>query len=427
MIRPFAVLALSLFALLPATAGAFTINVNNPQDLPDADPGDGVCNVDPFHDPDVFALCTLRAAVMEANATSIDTEPMVTILLKPGSNHVFKIAPADGDVTGANGDLDIARPMWIGVPEGSKTRARVSGNDLDKIFEFAQGAEGSTMHGLEIVDGRPVYSLSGEAAAIQNRAGHLTLSWLDVHANNANGYDRGAIYVHNGNLRLVDSSVRNNGSADIPTTGIQDNTSTDWTIERSSIYSNSGEGVRHISGKLHVLQSTIAHNGEYGVFSQTHDGLIISGSTIAYNGISQVRLTPNSVDGVQIYGSIIASSDPMVPLCEDPIESDFHRAWNLFSDGSCPTDEVFDFGNQIGAASLQELGNWRGPTATMPPLPGSDAVDFVDPSVCEGIVHDQRGLPRIVSYTGAQPARCDAGAVELQLPVIFSDGFDEAP
>lgn len=426
MIHRSLLFSLSLLALLPATAGAFTlISVNNPQDLPDADPGDGVCNVDPFNDPNEFALCTLRAAVMEANATPVDVAPMITIVLKPGSSHVFSINPIDGDATGANGDLDIARPMWIGVPAGAKTRARVSGGQLDNIFDLAEAADGSTLHGLEITQGRPVYSPNGRGAAIHSASAHLTLSWLDVHGNQANGYDSGAVFMQDGNLHLIDSAIRDNGTAGVPTSGIRDNSSNDWTIERSSIHGNSGEGVRHIAGTLHVLHSTIAHNGEYGIFSQTGDELIISGSTIANNGLSELRLPTFPGSSAQIYGTIIARTDPMHSLCDYSLQSDFSRAWNVFSDASCSTDEPFDFGNVVSAdIALRSLGDWGGPTATMPPLPGSVAVDLVDPAACDDGALDQRGMPRIVSYTGAQPARCDAGAVELQLPVVFADGFE---
>lgn len=425
MIRPFAVLALSLVALLPATAGALTINVNNPQDLPDVDPGDGVCNVDPFQNPDVFALCTLRAAVMEANATSIDTEPMVTILLKPGSNHVFKINPVDGDVTGANGDLDIARPMWIGVPEGSKTRARISGNNLDLIFDIETEAKGSTLHGLEITAGRPANGFAGKAAAaIENKSEDLLLSWLDIHHNKSNGPDRGAIYVYYGNIHLVDSSVRDNGTTEDETKGIEGGNGPGGpTIERSSIHGNFGAGIQHASGLLTLTNSTVAYNKFGGIFSQADSN--ISGSTIAYNGWAQIFLSETE-GAAEISGSILVSLDSMVPVCFHS-STEFSSRWNLYGDTSCQLDDT-DVGSKHNASvSLHDLGNWGGRTQTMPPLSGSDAVDFVDPSLCEDNVFDQRGLPRIVSYTGAQPARCDAGAVELQLPVIFSDGFDEAP
>ena len=58
------VLVLALTALAssnPAQAGGATFNVNINLDAPDNNPGDGFCDKGSF-------LCTLRAAVMEANA-----------------------------------------------------------------------------------------------------------------------------------------------------------------------------------------------------------------------------------------------------------------------------------------------------------------------------------------------------------------------
>ena len=65
-------------------------------------------------------------------------------------------------------------------------------------------------------------------------------------------------------------------------------------------------------------------------------------------------------------------------------------------------------GNLIGVAPLlATLGNYGGPTQTMPPLPGSPAIDPAVPATCSGpTALDQRGKPRV----GA----CDIGAVESQ-------------
>jgi predicted outer membrane repeat protein len=57
------VLVLAVAGVLPAAARTFTVNFNG--DFEDATPGDGVCNVNVVGAP----VCTLRAAVQEANAT----------------------------------------------------------------------------------------------------------------------------------------------------------------------------------------------------------------------------------------------------------------------------------------------------------------------------------------------------------------------
>jgi hypothetical protein len=63
---------------------------------------------------------------------------------------------------------------------------------------------------------------------------------------------------------------------------------------------------------------------------------------------------------------------------------------------------------------LAPLGNYGGPTQTMPPLSGSPAIDAGNDSAAGGLTFDQRGLPR---FSGAH---VDIGAVEIQPPAIIS-------
>src|SRR3990170_869075 len=69
-----------LLHAMPVRAQSVTFAVNTTADTPDANPGDGVC-------ADTTGLCSLRAAVMEANAlpdrqtVRIDTATPITITL----------------------------------------------------------------------------------------------------------------------------------------------------------------------------------------------------------------------------------------------------------------------------------------------------------------------------------------------------------
>jgi len=54
------------------------------------------------------------------------------------------------------------------------------------------------------------------------------------------------------------------------------------------------------------------------------------------------------------------------------------------------------------------LGNYGGPTQTMPPLPGSPAIDAGSDSITNLYTTDQRGQPRLSSV------QVDIGAVEYQ-------------
>ena len=61
-----------------------------------------------------------------------------------------------------------------------------------------------------------------------------------------------------------------------------------------------------------------------------------------------------------------------------------------------------------GDSLLAPLGNYGGPTQTMPPLPGSPAIDFGSDSITNTLATDQRGYPRLSG------AHVDIGAVEVQ-------------
>ena len=61
------------------------------------------------------------------------------------------------------------------------------------------------------------------------------------------------------------------------------------------------------------------------------------------------------------------------------------------------------------APLLASLGNYGGPTQTMPPQPGSPAINGGNDAGAIGIVADQRGYPR------ASGAHVDIGAVEVQI------------
>ena len=61
-----------------------------------------------------------------------------------------------------------------------------------------------------------------------------------------------------------------------------------------------------------------------------------------------------------------------------------------------------------GNPMLAPLGDYGGPTPTMPPLPGSPAIDPIGGSTNSTFATDQRGLPRVVNGIA------DVGAVEMQ-------------
>lgn len=73
-----------------------------------------------------------------------------------------------------------------------------------------------------------------------------------------------------------------------------------------------------------------------------------------------------------------------------------------------------------GNPMLSTLGNYGGLTQTMPPLPGSPALDAGNDAAVTGLATDQRGYPRISG------AHVDLGAVEFQTAIV-SNTADSGP
>jgi Divergent InlB B-repeat domain/Chitobiase/beta-hexosaminidase C-terminal domain len=216
----------------------------------------------------------------------------------------------------------------------------------------------------------------------------------------------------------------------------------------------SGGGITN-DGSLTVVNSTISANsastenpgyGAQGGGIANHGGLAVTGSTISGNSgggladfegyatVSDSTISGNSGGGLEVNGNPNA---PPYPLAGTLIVANSTISGNsgydiqvggggtltvtdsICSDSGCPTNGAA--GNVTGAALLlAPLGNYGGPTQTMPPLPGS-------PAICSGLVADippdvltdQRGYPRTTTY-GSNPPCVDSGAVQTHYSLGFS-------
>ena len=117
-----------LLLLAAAPAGAAMFTVNSTADAPDASPGDGACiAVGP-------AVCTLRAAVQEANAlAAAGSDPANTINL-PAGTFALTIA-GRGEDEAATGDLDVNRGT-LDVNGAGPGVTIINGSQLDRIFHL---------------------------------------------------------------------------------------------------------------------------------------------------------------------------------------------------------------------------------------------------------------------------------------------------
>lgn len=152
-----------LGAAWPAAAATFT--VNSTADAPDVNPGDGICS-------DASGLCTLRAAIMEANAlggtnvidlSQINDPSNPIVLTIPGVDESADGSPGTGyQVVGTHdaskGDLNITSSMDITGAGSDKT-----------IIEWSPTVKENT------ADGDRVFHIEAVSSNITVNISHLTI------------------------------------------------------------------------------------------------------------------------------------------------------------------------------------------------------------------------------------------------------------
>ena len=207
----FGLLGFVLIAGNAAQAATFTVNTT--EDTVDANPGDGIA-------ADAAGRCSLRAAIMEANALAGQD----TIVLPEGI-FVMTIEGVQEDRC-ASGDLDIRSGMIIqGVGWDSTV---IDGNKLDRVFQV-QGDMSVFLSDLTIRNGKtpdggspPSQTAGGSGGGILNRFAVLSIENCKI-LNNRTGkggedYDGpsppggfgGGIYNKQGTVSIKNSRIGKN-------------------------------------------------------------------------------------------------------------------------------------------------------------------------------------------------------------------------
>jgi CSLREA domain-containing protein len=265
-----ALLAPLLFQPSIALAQAFT--VTSTLDEPDLNPGDGLCVSAPS------GVCTLRAAIMEANGQGGSH----TISLPAGT---FKITIAGANEDGGGtGDFDIFANLTITGAGANSTI--VDGNKLDRVFDVHTGVASFALAQLAVVNGSGTPASAGTptAGGIHSDDAPLSLTGVTLRQHDGLGAD--------GKVITVDAStIAENGGGGLSGTTI--------AVTNSTISSNSGQGLA--ASTLTVTSSTVTANTQNGIQGQY---LTITGCTINNNGQ---------------YGVYVAGTSPYSP--PPPVES----------------------------------------------------------------------------------------------------------
>ena len=447
------VVALCIVAGLaaPARAEASVYAVDSTTDAADASRGDGTC-------ASAGGVCTLRAAVQEANAHPNDPMGQDEITI-PSDTYTLTIAGPNEDAS-ATGDLDITDNVKI--TGTGKASTSVNGNDLDRVFHNL--SKSVTISGLEITNGT---AQSGGAFYNAGPTANATLDNVRFTTNEANN-DGGAIF-NDGTVTGIDSEFTNNtargsfggaitqysGAAKLsftrtdfegntaPSNGGAINMNGTLELEAASFTGNrstngSGGGVLIFQGHAMIDDTTFAGNragrggggldlNEVTNVQSTVTNSTFSGNSAAFGGgihnagrgtvLTNVTVANNIANntGGGIHSDGLLSSKSSIFAHNGPqnCSSNFiSQGHNLSSDATCFAPGGTD---RTGTdPKLGELADNGGRTKTLALQDGSPAIDAAGNTNAPAF--DQRGVSRPQDGDGNGQAVHDIGAFEKEKP-----------
>src|SRR5438034_10746475 len=219
------------------------INVNNTADVPDWNPGDGKCETASNN-----GICTLRAAIMEANAYA----GWDTINLQAGATYNLSRPGVDDDAY--NGDLDITDKLTL-----NGAWATVNGGGLDRVFDVPNAYVFVYMNNLTVRNG----AASGDGGGIRNK-GISTLTNVVITLNHSSGDGGGAANDGYAAILVLTNSWVTTNVGGLGGGGLFNNQG--WlTLEKSLVSGNQetfayGGGIENFWGTVKVINSTISGN-----------------------------------------------------------------------------------------------------------------------------------------------------------------------
>lgn len=413
-----------------------TFTVDSAADAVDVNVGDGIC-------ASAARECTLRAAVMESNAT--DSRDVINVR---ADEYVFALEGKDEDGS-LMGDLDINDHVIIQGAGASSTI--IDANGLDRVFHII-GPFDVRMEGVTLRNGQPEDGEDGGALFNSSNANTLIRNSI-VEDNTAGKWGGGLANDDSARLELRQVTVRGN-SADLGggldnhdgilvifDSVIHDNTATassgggiynDGTlrVETSHLYNNhaffDGGGIFNFDS-LTVERSTVSGNsadgdaggilnwGEFDIRNTTVSGNAAgrdAGGIFNLDEMTMIHATvfqneaADKADGLfndgfaTIQNSVIAENGTENCLRWNNIDSQGNNLENTDTCEFIVTGDFRDTPAQLGA--LQNNGGF---TPTHEPLVGSALIDGGNPAHC--LVVDQRDVPR------PQGLQCDIGAHEV--------------
>ena len=317
--------------IYPALASAFSFNINEPTDLNDINPGDGLCETN-------ISTCSLRAAIQEANAW-------------PGPDNInlgasiYTLSLTGSDNNAVAGDLDITDSLTItGQGPASTT---IDAGTIDRIFHTFAGNTTVNITGVTLINGSA--SSSGGGAIANNASMTITDSVLSNNQYSGGGIAGGGAIYNTGNLTLDYVTLDTNQSQ---TSGgaifnaINATLITRHTTISNSTTNNSGGGLAN-QGSATISDTTIIGNTS----TSQHGGGIHN------SGVAILALSRSLVDSnIGIQGGGIWNSNATATIDNTTISNNASpETWP--SDTSTPATEGTGGGiyMQSGTLTLSNL------------------------------------------------------------------------
>lgn len=435
-----ALVALLAVAFGIDTSNAATFTTTSTADLPDLIPGNGFCNVFPQAGP---GPCTLRAAIIEANALAGADVIELSNGLPDGNVYTLDIA-GEGEDAAHTGDLDITDDLQIRF-FASGPRPVVDADGIDRVFDIVSG--NVLLLGFDITGGAATDNLatSGGGVLVRSGAGTVTLSLMHVERNSA--LLGGGLYNAGSATSVLGSEFRDNefrGDANETPSGSAIRNRGNLVVGYSSFVGNrgvppvlAGDGPAGLTASantidsepvgganmLRVFNTTVAQNTGNAINTDGAVALELSSVTLAGNSVRGLRVAGDGAE-VLVHNSIIARNGFSDCFISDGADLDADR-YNLDSDDSCGLSGGTT--NRTGIDPQLTPPAYRGGfTAAAWPVSSSIVVDHGHPlfsaTGCED--EDQQFVDRPVDFDGDGAALCDIGAVELRGDLIFFDPFD---
>ena len=428
-----------------------TFTVNSPADAVDAAPGDGVCAT-------AGSVCTLRAAIQEANALSGDD-----IINLPAGTYTLALTGTNEDLA-ATGDLDLTSNVAL-TGAGAATTI-IDANWVDRVLHVT-GAYTVSISGVTLTRGNGsgggvrndggVLAMTSSALFENNAAaagggilnsGILTITHSTVVDNNA-GADAGGV-LNSGTLTITGSTLSSNNAR---TDGGGILSSGTLTISDCVFFENNtgddGGGIFDSGGTIIVTQTSFSGNNAVAggaIFAQFD--MTVANSTFSANSAS-------SGDDLYIGGGAHAIVNSTIfGTVPDPEENDAMRIDSAGSGGGVVNavggGGTVTLSNTIvaghasggncvgvinnGGHNLEDgatcgwgtanssmsgtdplLGGLTGNPSVLPLSVGSPAIDAGSNAVCAAAPvsnTSQNGVARPNDGDGNGSAACDIGAFE---------------